>query len=75
MAAEIEAFPDHRADIQEVVLQGARVVVLARMTGTHEGPFAGLSRTGRRFDVRAFQLFRVEGGLIVEHWTGALSTD
>lgn len=68
MAAEVAAFPDHHAQVQEVVADGDRVVVLAQMTGTHEGTFAGLPPTRRRFDVRAFQLFRVEGGLIVEHW-------
>ncbi len=68
MAAEVEAFPDHHAEVQEVVAEGDRVVVLARMTGTHEGLLAGLPPTRRRFDVRAFQLFRVEAGLLVEHW-------
>ena len=68
MAMEVQAFPDHHVDIQQVVVDDDRVAVLAQSSGTHEGPFAGIPPSGRRFDVRIFQLFRVDRSLIVEHW-------
>ena len=75
MAMEIEAFPDHHVDVQEVVAEGERVAVLGQSSGTQLGSFAGVPPSTRRFDVRVFQLVRVRSGQIVEHWgcsTGSL---
>ena len=50
--------------------------VRARMTGTHQGEFMGISATGRTIDVGVGDYIRFDNGLFVEHWgvmdTGAL---
>ena len=38
------------------------------MRGTHSGEFHGIAPTGKRVEVKAIDMFRIEGGKIVEHW-------
>ena len=58
---------DLRFDLQEVVAEDERVVVLLTMTGTHTGTIHGVSATGKRFQQHQFHLFRMRVGQIVEH--------
>jgi predicted ester cyclase len=37
-------------------------------TGTHKGEWMGIPATGRSVSVTIFDMFRVSGGKIVEHW-------
>ena len=45
-----------------------RVAARVVMRGTHRGEFQGIGPTGKRVEVRAIDMFRVENGKIVEHW-------
>ena len=36
------AFPDHRHEVDEVIVDGDNVVLRCTLTGTHEGPFMGI---------------------------------
>ena len=62
--------------IEDILAEGDRVVVRAKMSGTHEGDFMGIPATGKRIDVPFADFVRFEGGKIVEHWsvtdTGAM---
>jgi predicted ester cyclase len=63
-----DAFPDFHFRIEDVIVQGNKVVMRIPFTGTHQGRFWGLEPTGRKIDVTETLIFRVENGLITEMW-------
>ena len=63
------AFPDMRMEPEDVLVDGDKVVVRARMTGTHEGEFLGMPPTGKSIDVQLIDIIRFgDDGLAHEHW-------
>ena len=63
------AFPDVRMDAQDVMASGNKVIVRARVTGTHQGPMMGMPATGRSVDVQLIDIIRFgDDGLAHEHW-------
>jgi steroid delta-isomerase-like uncharacterized protein len=62
------AFPDITSTVTHMLAEADLIAVRNRVTGTQRGPFGQLPATGNRVDFTAFQLFRVEDQLIVEHW-------
>jgi steroid delta-isomerase-like uncharacterized protein len=62
------AFPDLEATLHEVVAQDDEVAVRYTLTGTHEGPFAGVEATGKRVTLSGLAIFRVADGRIAEGW-------
>jgi steroid delta-isomerase-like uncharacterized protein len=63
-----EAFPDLTISIEDVMAEGDRVTARVTMRGTHRGEFQGIAPTGKRVEVRAIDMFRIEDGKIMEHW-------
>lgn len=61
------AVPDLEASVGRLVTDGGEhVAVEWRMAGTFDGgPFQGIDPTGRRIDMRGFDLFEVRDGQIV----------
>jgi steroid delta-isomerase-like uncharacterized protein len=53
-------FPDFHVQIQRVHHADDAVIGEGRITGTHEGPFAGVSATRRPVDYRAVAIFEFE---------------
>lgn len=70
----LEAFPDLKAEISLSLAEDDRVMVLVDWTGTHLGVFAGTPATGRAIRFRSAEIFRVDNGLIAEHWDVVDST-
>ena len=64
------AFPDHRHEVDEVMVDGDNVVLRCTLTGTHEGPFMGIPPTGRRIEVTEIHIYRLVDGKAVEHRVG-----
>jgi steroid delta-isomerase-like uncharacterized protein len=62
------AFPDLRAEIEDIFGSGDRVAVRLRMRGTHEGDYLGLPATGRTVSYVSHEFYRIEDGLIAEEW-------
>jgi predicted ester cyclase len=62
------AFPDLRSTVTHIVAEGDLVAVHNRVVGTHLGPMGQLQATGSSVDFTAFQLFRVDRGMLAEHW-------
>ena len=62
------AFPDFKAEIEDLIAEGDRVVVRMKWTGTHEGEFMGIPPTGRSISIEVIDIVRFEGGKFVEHW-------
>jgi steroid delta-isomerase-like uncharacterized protein len=62
------AFPDLKAQVDDVVAAGGRVAVRVTFRGTHAGEFLGIPATGRAIEYVSHEFYRVDGGLIVEEW-------
>ena len=63
-----EGFPDLTIAVEDVMAEGDRVTARVTMRATHQGEFQGIAPTGKRVEVRAIDMFRIEDGKIVEHW-------
>ena len=59
---------DREELIEDVIASDDRVVVRSRLSATHAGELLGVPATGRRFVTRAVHIWRVEDGLLAEHW-------
>jgi steroid delta-isomerase-like uncharacterized protein len=57
-----------RFTIEDVIVDGDRVVVRWTNAGTHVGEFAGIPATGGTFSIAGIDIYRTEGDLLAEHW-------
>ncbi len=64
----LNAFPDCRFTIDDMIAEGDQVVTKKTFTGTHEAEFAGLPPTGNKVTLQFVDIMRVRDGKIVEHW-------
>ena len=62
----LSAFTGITFAVDEVLIDGDRVVQIARFSGTHAGEFFGLAPTGRQVEVQAAILCKVADGVVVE---------
>jgi steroid delta-isomerase-like uncharacterized protein len=62
------AFPDVRAEIEDIFGSGDRVAVRLRMRGTHKGDYLGVPATGRTIAYVSHEFYRIEHGVIAEEW-------
>jgi predicted ester cyclase len=60
------AFPDITTEQDDLLIDGDRVVVIARLSGTHAGDFMGLPPTGRQIEFLMASLMTVADGLVVD---------
>lgn len=60
-------FPDFHLDIVDIVEQDNKVWIRMVSHGTNLGPFMG-PPTGKETSITVFDVARVAGGKIVEHW-------
>lgn len=62
------AFPDAVFKIDDLIGEGDKLVDRFTVTGTHKGPFVGISPTGRRVALPGISVVRIDGGKVVERW-------
>ena len=62
------AFPDHHYVIEDLLVDGDRVVVRMTVRMTHKGEFMGIAATGKAASMQKIDIFRCRGGTTVEHW-------
>lgn len=62
------AMPNYRSEPMQVVAEGDRVMILARLTGTQTGQLLNFAPTGKSFSVTEISEFRLANGKIVERW-------
>lgn len=60
------AFPDYREQIDELIVADDLVIVRLSLSGTHDGPLAGLLPTGKTVEFKDVTICRVRDGKIVE---------
>lgn len=63
-----EGFPDLRFEVEDLIEQGDRIAVRARLRGTHLGTWRDLAPTGREVDIDVAMFFRFEGERLIEVW-------
>ena len=66
----LAAFPDFRMEVHDLVAEGDRVAARLTISGTHEGEFAGMPPTGKRFSVGHVEIFEVKDGKLTHRWGG-----
>jgi steroid delta-isomerase-like uncharacterized protein len=63
------AFPDLHLVIEDLIVEGDRVVIWWTWSGTHHGELMGIAPTERRVEVAGIEILRVEDGKYREQWT------
>jgi len=62
------AFPCYEVYIDEMTAEGNRVILQARLKGTHLGDFAGIPPTHKTVDFPFVIRYEIEDNKIVSHW-------
>ena len=62
------AFPDLHTTLEDVLVDGDRVVVRGTDRGTHRGDFMGYPASGRAITTTWIEIFRMENGKAAEGW-------
>ena len=60
----LNAFPDLRVEIQDILASGDTVVVRMRATGTHKGNFAGIAPTNKSMSLEACNVVEIRNGKV-----------
>jgi steroid delta-isomerase-like uncharacterized protein len=64
----LAAFPDLHFTFEDFIAEGDQVVVRWTSSGTQKGELMGIPPSGKQFSVTGVEIYRFEGGKIVEHW-------
>ena len=67
-AARLKAMPNLRVSIQASLAEGDKEAASFLYEGAQTGPYFGVPPTGRLLTFSSCDIFRIAGGLIVEHW-------
>jgi predicted SnoaL-like aldol condensation-catalyzing enzyme len=64
-----KALPDFKYTIRKIVAEGDIVMAYCTTSGTHTGgSWLGKNATGNRLKFDAVDVFRIQDGMIAEHW-------
>ena len=66
---EHKSFPDMQVTIVEDIAEGSNVAVRWTLKATHEGDFAGLPASHKKFEAHGVDIFHFENNKIKEAWT------
>jgi steroid delta-isomerase-like uncharacterized protein len=62
------AFPDLKADVEDIIAEGDKVVARWTMRGTHENVIRDIPATGKKVTVNGVTIKRMANGKVVEEW-------
>jgi steroid delta-isomerase-like uncharacterized protein len=68
MGEFFDAFPDNHFAIDDMIVEGDKVAVRYRITGTHKGEFMGIPPTNKKVTLWAIEIDRIAAGKFVEGW-------
>ena len=66
--ARLTGLPDLKVVIEAMVVDKDQVAASFVYTGTHNGPYFGIAPTGKALRFTSCDIFRLQNGLIAEHW-------
>jgi predicted ester cyclase len=61
-------FPDLHIEVLDVLLDGDKLAMRLRGTGTHDGGYRGKPATGKRLDYTGLVVMHMAGGKIAHVW-------
>lgn len=64
----LNAFPDARFTVEDMVAEGDQVVTKKTFSGTHQAEFFGIPATGKSVTLTFVDIMRLRDGRITEHW-------
>jgi steroid delta-isomerase-like uncharacterized protein len=64
----LNAFPDVKFTIEDMIAKGDKVAIRWSATGTHTGELMGIPATGKQITVTGLDIGRYSGGKGVEFW-------
>lgn len=67
--ALLQGFPDATVEINEQLGEGDLVATRKTLHGTHTGELWRLAPSGNRVAFEFIDIFRVQDGKLIEHWT------
>ena len=62
------ASPDYKAQIDDILAEGDKVVIRMTWSGTQKGEFMGVPATGKRVSFGVIDIIRITNGKVAEHW-------
>jgi steroid delta-isomerase-like uncharacterized protein len=62
------AFPDWKGEVEHIIAEGDKVIMVVTWSGTHQGEFMGVKPTGQRVTTRTADVMRIHDGKVAEHW-------
>jgi steroid delta-isomerase-like uncharacterized protein len=65
--ATVEAWPDLKTEIVDMIAEGDKVAARIVMTATPQKPLMGVPPTGKSFRMNGMYVVRIANGKIVEH--------
>jgi steroid delta-isomerase-like uncharacterized protein len=68
MGPWIDAMPDMKMEVLDVVTKGDLVFAHVHQTGTFASDIAGMQTKGKKLDVRGVDIIRIKDGKATEHW-------
>jgi predicted ester cyclase len=60
--------PDVRAEVDDLIVEGDKLVARSTWSGTHDGELFGMPATGKPFTMDVIDIVRFDGDRVVEHW-------
>jgi steroid delta-isomerase-like uncharacterized protein len=66
--ARLTGMPDLKVAVEALVADKDRVAASFVYTGTHGGTWFGVAPTGKALRFTSCDIFRIQNGLIAEHW-------
>lgn len=63
-----QALPDWHSDVEALIAEGDIVVEQFTASGTHRAELMGAPPMGKTVTLRGVNIFRIDGGKIVERW-------
>jgi steroid delta-isomerase-like uncharacterized protein len=64
----LQALPDMRITIEDILSEGERAAVRWKVRGTHTGNLFGIEPTHRHVEARGTSWFRIRDGKLAEGW-------
>jgi predicted ester cyclase len=68
LGLHLGAFPDLKITVEDLLVDGDKVVARVSYRGTHQGAFMGIPPTGKQVTGMGINIFRIVNGKLVEHW-------
>ena len=62
------AFPKYDLFIDEMTAEGNRIIIKARVNGTHQGDLGGIPPTYKKVDFPVIVAYEIENEKIISHW-------